>query len=255
LATVAGLIVGFLVGMTGMGGGALMTPFLILILKMNPVTAVGTDLAFAAVTKITGGYQHWRQHTLRLKPVLWMALGSIPASLLGSHYIISRVGNEYVVQHLLPLLLGIVLIVVGILVVLRALGWLRNKENDPVICPQPWSFILIGAIGGLLVGLTSVGGGTIIMALLMIFYTIPAGQLVAMDVSHGALLALFTASTYAFSGHVDWSLTIWLLIGSLPGVWLGARAVKIIPQRTVRIALGILLLLAGINLFINNSTI
>jgi len=237
--------------MTGMGGGALMTPFLILILKMNPVIAVGTDLAFAAITKITGGYQHWRQHTLRLKPVLWMALGSIPAFLFGSHYIISRVGNEYIVQHLLPLLLGGVLMVVGILVVARALGWLRNKENDPVVCPQPWSFILIGAIGGLLVGLTSVGGGTVIMALLMIFFTIRTDQLVALDVSHGALLALFTASTYAFAGHIDWSLIIWLLLGSLPGVWLGARAVKIIPQKVARMILGSMLLIAGINMLIN----
>ena len=240
---------GFLVGMTGMGGGALMTPFLIIFLKMNPIMAVGTDLVFAAITKIGGGVQHYYQKTLKLKPILWMALGSLPASFISARFLISHVESERT-RKLFPILLGAVLVGVGIIGLLRAGGWLTKKQGVPPVWPKPWSLIVIGAIGGGLVGLTSIGGGTVIMALLIVFFSIPPDYLVGLDVSHGALLALFTASAYAFSGHVDWLMVVWLLLGSLPGVWLGAKAVKKIPQRLVQVLLGLILLLAGINLLV-----
>ena len=227
-----------------MGGGALMTPFLIFFLNLNPAVAVGTDLVFAAITKIGGGYQHYRQKTLRLRPIFWMALGSLPASYLGARYIISQAGNQQA-RHRLLLMLGVVLGVVGVISMMRALGWIAGKITSKPVWPKPWALVIIGALGGGLVGMTSIGGGTVIMALLLVFFTIPADKLIGLDVSHGAILALFTASTYALSGHVDWSVTGWLLAGSLPGVWLGARAVTKIPQKYVQAILGVVLLLAG----------
>jgi len=221
----AGIVVGFLVGMTGMGGGAVMTPFLILVLKVDPILAVGTDLVFASITKIGGGLQHWRQKTVWLKPVLWMALGSLPASFIGARYLLTHVGDD-------------------------SLGWPKSQLGAAVRWPSAWALIVVGAIGGFLVGVTSIGGGTVIMALMVIFFVIPPDQLVGLDVSHGAMLALFTAATYAIAGQVNWSLIGWLVLGSLPGVWLGARAVKIVSQNVVRTVLGILLFIAGVSLIL-----
>jgi len=243
-------VVGFLVGMTGMGGGAVMTPFLILVLKIDPILAVGTDLVFASITKIGGGLQHWRQKTVLLKPVLWMAVGSLPASYIGARYLLTNAGDDRLVDELLPTFLGVVLVLVSVILFARVAGWPKSQRGAAARWPSVWALIAIGAIGGFLVGVTSIGGGTVIMALLVIFFIIPPDQLVGLDVTHGAILALFTAITYATAGQVNWSLIGWLVLGSLPGVWLGARAVKIVSQKVVRTILGVLLLLAGINLIL-----
>jgi len=227
-----------------------MTPFLILVLKMDPILAVGTDLVFATITKIGGGLQHWRQKTVWLKPVFLMALGSLPASFIGARYLLTHAGESGLVDDLLPTFLGVVLTVVSVILLARAAGWPKSHHGTTVRWPSAWSLVIIGAIGGFLVGVTSIGGGTVIMALLIIFFIIPPDQLVGLDVTHGAILALFTATTYATAGQVNWSLIGWLVLGSLPGVWLGARAVKIVSQKVVRTILGVLLLLAGINLII-----
>ena len=124
--TAAGLVVGFLVGMTGMGGGALMTPFLILVMKINPILAVGTDLAFAAITKFVGGFQHWRQETVWLRPVMWMAVGSLPASFLGSRFLIRNAENEHIIREVMPTILGIVLLIVGVVIIVRTSGILNK---------------------------------------------------------------------------------------------------------------------------------
>jgi len=246
----AGIVVGFLVGMTGMGGGAVMTPFLILVLKVDPILAVGTDLVFASITKIGGGLQHWRQKTVWLKPVLWMALGSLPASFIGARYLLTHVGDDSLVDDMLPIFLGVVLTIVSVILFARVAGWPKSQLGAAVRWPSAWALIVVGAIGGFLVGVTSIGGGTVIMALMVIFFVIPPDQLVGLDVSHGAMLALFTAATYAIAGQVNWSLIGWLVLGSLPGVWLGARAVKIVSQNVVRTVLGILLFIAGVSLIL-----
>ena len=248
--TAAGLVVGFLVGMTGMGCGALMTPFLILVMKINPILAVGTDLAFAAITKFVGGFQHWRQETVWLRPVMWMAVGSLPASFLGSRFLIRNAENEHIIREVMPTILGIVLLNVGVVIIVRTSGILKTSSTSGLRYPYPWALILIGAVGGFLVGITSIGGGTVIMALLVILFAIPPEQLVGLDVAHGAVLALFTASTYALNGKTDWNMVVWLVLGSLPGVWIGAKAVKVISEDVVRIVLGCLLILAGINMFL-----
>ena len=246
----AGLLIGFLIGLTGMGGGALMTPFLLIVMKLNPVTAIGTDLAFAAITKIVGGTQHYRHGNVSPKQVGWMALGSLPASLVSAQFVLRLA--PHVVKNVLPTIVGIVLIVVGALIMAQALNIITSRETADLVWPKPGILVLIGAIGGALVGMTSVGGGTVIMAMLMIFFTIPINYLVGLDVLHGALLAIIAALSYILSGQTDWSLVGLLLIGSLPGAWMGAHSVNRLDRHTVRTILALLILGAGINLLLHH---
>ena len=246
----AGLLVGFLIGLTGMGGGALMTPFLLLVMKLDPVLAVGTDLAFAAITKISGGIQHRRENNVSFKQVMWMACGSVPASFLGAQFILRQTNNRTLVEKTLPTLLGIMLITVSLVILARVFRILGPKERIQIKWPAPWALVLIGVIGGLLVGMTSIGGGTVIMALLLIFFSIPLNRMVGLDVTHGALLAFVTCLNYAFAGQIDWQLVLLLVIGSLPGAWLGARTINRIDRRIVRGLLALLVIGAGIDLLI-----
>jgi uncharacterized membrane protein YfcA len=246
----AGLVVGFLISLTGMGGGALMTPFLIIVMKIDPVLAVGTDLVFAAVTKIAGGIQHRREKNVSLRSVLWMAAGSLPSSFLGAQFILSQATNHLLIEVILPKMLGGILILVGLILLARVLRWLGPKEFITIKWPQPWALIVIGAIGGLLVGMTSIGGGTVIMALLLIFFSIPLNVMVGMDVVHGALLAVLSAGNYALAGKVNLPLVGLLLVGSLPGAWLGANLVNRIDLRIVRGLLALMIMGAGVNLLV-----
>ena len=245
-----GLVVGFLIGLTGMGGGALMTPFLLIVMKLDPVLAVGTDLTFAAITKIVGSIQHRREKNVSLRRVFWMACGSIPASLIGAQFILHQKAGSTLIERTLPTILGITLIVVSLIILARVFRLLGPKEYIEIIWPEPWSLILIGGIGGLLVGMTSIGGGTVIMALLLIFFSIPLNLMVGIDVVHGALLTVITSMNYVLAGQIDWSLVGLLLIGSLPGAWLGAFAIKRIDLRIVRGILALVVIGAGIDLLL-----
>lgn len=250
LMSVAGLVIGFLIGLTGMGGGALMTPFLISMMKFDPVLAVGTDLAFASITKIVGGLGHHKESKISFKPVLWMAIGSIPASILGSQFILRQTDNRRLIEDFLPNLLGWTLIIVSIIILARVFRFVGPKKESEVRYPSSWALIGIGVIGGVLVGMTSIGGGTVIMALFLLFFSIPLNYLVGMDVMHGALLATISAFSYIFAGQTGWASVGLLLIGSLPGVWLGARIVHRINLLLVRGILGLLVLGAGIQLLL-----
>jgi uncharacterized membrane protein YfcA len=245
-----GLVVGFLIGLTGMGGGALMTPFLLIVMKLDPVLAVGTDLTFAAITKVVGSIQHRREKNVSLRRVLWMACGSLPSSFLGAQFILRQRGDSSLTENILPTVLGTTLIIVSLVILARVFRLLGPKEYIEIIWPPPWSLILIGIIGGLLVGMTSIGGGTVIMALLLIFFSIPLNLMVGIDVVHGALLTVVTSTNYIFAGQTDWSLVGMLLIGSLPGAWLGALAINRIDVRIVRGILALVVIAAGIDLLI-----
>ncbi len=245
-----GLVVGFLIGLTGMGGGALMTPFLLIVMKLDPVLAVGTDLTFAAITKIVGSIQHRREKNVSFRRVFWMACGSIPASLIGAQFILHQRAGSALTERTLPTILGITLIVVSLIILARVFRLLGPKEYIEITWPAPWSLILIGGVGGLLVGMTSIGGGTVIMALLLIFFSIPLNLMVGIDVVHGALLTVITSMNYVLVGQTDWSLVGLLLIGSLPGAWLGARAIKRIDLRIVRGILALVVIGAGIDLLL-----
>ncbi len=244
----AGIVVGFLIGLTGMGGGSLMTPFLLIVMKLNPVLAIGTDLSFAAITKIAGGLQHRQENNVSMKRVLWMACGSVPASFLSSQFILHQVNNKQLTEKTLPMFLGVILVCVSLIILARIFRVLGPKEHVEIVWPAPWALVLIGAIGGALVGLTSIGGGTVIMALLLIFYSIPLNLLVGLDVMHGAVLAVTTSFNYFLAGQTDWRLVLLLLIGSIPGSGLGARMVSRIDRRLVRGILAIFILWAGLDL-------
>jgi uncharacterized membrane protein YfcA len=242
-----GLIVGFMIGLTGMGGGALMTPFMLIVLKMDPVIAIGTDLTFAAITKVVGGLKHRREENVNFTAVGWMAAGSLPASFFGAQ-IVLRLGRQDFIINGLPKILGATLALVALLIALRAAGLIKAKDDRAPKLPSPVGLAGIGVIGGFLVGMTSIGGGTVIMALLMLFYAIPLNYLVGLDVVHGALLAGVSAFSYNLAGKVDWSIVIWLLLGSLPGVWMGARAVARVNRSLVRFSLAAFIFLAGLRL-------
>ena len=246
----AGLLIGFLIGLTGMGGGALMTPFLLLVMKLNPITAIGTDLAFAAITKVVGSAQHYRHGHISPKQVAWMALGSLPSSFASAQLVLRL--PPHIIQTTLPIMLGSVLILIGGIIMAQALELIHPRTSAELVWPRPLAMVSIGVVGGFLVGMTSIGGGTVIMALLMIFFTIPIQYLVGLDVLHGALLATVAALTYAMSGQTDWSLVSRLLIGSLPGAWLGAHAINRLDRRVVRTVLALLIIGAGVNLLIGH---
>ncbi len=246
-------MIGFLIGLTGMGGGALMTPFLLIVMKFDPILAVGTDLTFASITKFIGGIGHHHESKISFKPVLWMATGSIPASILGSQYVLRHADNRQLIEEFLPNLLGWTLTIVSLIIIARTFRVLGPKKESEVRYPSPWALIAIGAIGGLLVGMTSIGGGTVIMALLLLFFSMPLNYMVGLDVMHGALLSIISALSYIFAGQVDWSSVGLLIIGSLPGVWLGARTVHRVNLLLVRGILGLLVLGAGIQLLLGGG--
>ena len=249
----AGLVTGFLIGLTGMGGGALMTPFLLTVMRFDPVLAVGTDLVFAAFTKVIGGFGHHHESKISLKPVLWMAAGSIPASILGSQYILNQIDNRHLIDVFMPKLLGWTLVAVGAIIIIRAFSLLGPKKDKETRYPSTLALIVIGAAGGALVGMTSIGGGTVIMALLLLFFSMPLNYMVGLDVMHGALLAIISAGSYVFAGQTDFSAVIILLLGSLPGVWLGAKVVHRINLLLVRGILALLILAVGINLLLGGG--
>lgn len=250
LPVVAGLVIGFLIGLTGMSGGALMTPFLLLVMKLDPILAVGTDLTFASITKTLGSIQHRRKKNVSINRVLWLAVGSIPASFLSAQFIMKQSENQAMIEDFLPNILGVTLIIVSLIIVARGLKLLSNITVFETGWPPSWMLVVIGALGGLLVGMTSIGGGTIIIAMLMLFFSVPLNQLIGVDVAHGALLAMIAALNYLFAGEVDFVLVGLLLIGSLPGVWLGASTINRVDLRIVRGILAVMIIAEGIELLI-----
>jgi uncharacterized protein len=243
-------LIGLLVGLTSMGGAALMTPFLILVLGVRPVLAVGTDLAYGALTKITGAWMHWRQGTVDLKVVRHLALGSLPGVIAGAiviSYLRSRGAHT---DGYVRVALGVVLVCVSIVILLRSLV---PKVLPPL--PLEWfhrnaktATTIWGAAVGFAVGLTSVGSGSLITPFLMMIYPGKLPLVVGTDVFHAAILVSAGACFYVGTGQVDWKLVPILLIGSVPGVMLGSRLATRLPPRTLRVALGTLLLATGITL-------
>ncbi|MCO5184122.1 MAG: sulfite exporter TauE/SafE family protein [Anaerolineae bacterium] len=246
---VAGFVIGVLIGLTGMGGGALTTPFLVIVMRMHPVTAVGTDLVFAAITKIVGGTQHIREKNVRFSNVMWLAFGSLPAALLGAQAML-RFGHSAEMEAILSRILGVVLIVVAAIFLARVFGIIAERGTEHVQLPTPFNLVAVGAVGGILVGVTSIGGGTVIMALLLIFFSMHLNEMVGMDVVHGAILAGVASISYVVAGETDWGIVFSLLLGSIPGVWLGARLLNRIDRRIAKTLVAVLVLAAGIHLLV-----
>lgn len=250
--SILGFLVGVLVGLTGMGGGAVMTPALILLGLARPVIAVGTDLLWGTLTKAAGSLVHWRQKTIDFKIVLRLAIGSIPGALLGLallvhlHHSNSAAMDKFVVR-----MLGVALMVVASSLFVRSL-WkrrIRNTSEHADTKQLAWLTLLIGATVGFLVSLTSVGSGSLIIACLVILYpATPLRRIVGSDIVHALLLLGVSAVGHLGIGSVNVPLLGALLIGSIPGVWLGSKMSATVPEKFLQPILATTLFFLGYKL-------
>lgn len=241
--------IGIVVGMTGMGGGALMTPALIF-LGIPPTTAVANDLVAAAVNKSTGAIVHWRAGSAHLKLTACLIVGSVPTAFAGA-FIIEHVGSGPDQQKFVKTAIGITLIIAAAAYAFRALVRMRRSiaghevESDHVeirVVPT----VILGACGGLIVGVTSVGSGSIIMVLLMVMYPMLAPvKLVGTDLVQAVPLVASAALSHILVSGVDWNILLPLIAGGTPGTFLGARLAGVVSQSMVRRALVIVLMLTG----------
>ncbi len=246
-----GLGIGVLVGMTGMGGGSLMTPLLILIFGIQPTTAIGTDIFYSAVTKTVGGWRHLRMKTVNMELVKWLALGSVPAAVGGVALvsIIEKHVGEDRLDSLVYAVLGGTLLMVGIITLTRALilrNLVEERDRFDVERRHKVAAVLIGATTGFVIGITSAGSGTVIAILLIAVYRLAPRKVVGTDVFHAAVLLWAAGLAHIVGGNVDFSLAGNILIGSIPGVIIGAALSSKAPQGFIRTALGLVLVGSGI---------
>jgi uncharacterized membrane protein YfcA len=246
-----GLGIGVLVGMTGMGGGSLMTPLLILLFGIQPTTAIGTDIFYSAVTKTVGGWRHLRMKTVNMELVKWLAVGSVPAAVGGVaivSLIQSRIGEERL-DSLVYAVLGGTLLMVGVITLMRALI-LRNlvdeRDRFAVARRHKVAAVLIGATTGFVIGVTSAGSGTVIAILLIAVYRLSPRKVVGTDVFHAAVLLWAAGLAHWVGGNVDFVLAGNILLGSVPGVVIGASLSGKAPTGFIRIALGVVLIGSGV---------
>jgi uncharacterized protein len=246
-----GLGIGVLVGMTGMGGGSLMTPLLILIFGIQPTTAIGTDIFYSAVTKTVGGWRHLRMNTVNMELVKWLALGSVPAAVGGVAIVSvlqSHIGEERL-DSLVYAVLGGTLLMVGVVTLARALI-LRNlvdeRDRFDVERRHKVAAVVIGVTTGFVIGITSAGSGTVIAILLIAVYRLAPKKVVGTDVFHAAVLLWAAGIAHWVGGNVDFVLAGNILLGSVPGVIVGAALSGKAPQGFIRTALGVVLIGSGI---------
>lgn len=242
-----GFIVGMGIGLTGMGGALIMTPLLIVMFGFSPTMAVGTDLIFASITKLFGSIQHFYQRTVQGKLVVYLSLGSLPGGLLG---VLSLRGiDRYFVHDLdqfLGQILGIVFIVISVFM-FYSLFRCKQSATPNRRSSVRWA-IALGFFGGCLVGMTSVGSGSLFIAILLMMSSLPTSKLVGTDIVHAFFLTLATGLVHASFGHVNWGFIWYLIAGSVPGILLGSKLTVNIPDWIVRTLLILILFLTGIQL-------
>ena len=248
---VFGLGIGVLVGMTGMGGGSLMTPLLILIFGIQPTTAIGTDIFYSAVTKTVGGWRHLRMKTVNMELVRWLAIGSVPAAVAGVAIVsvLERHVGEDRLDSLVYAVLGGTLLMVGIITLARALilrDLVQERDRFDVERRHKIAAVVIGATTGFVIGVTSAGSGTVIAILLIAIYRLSPKKVVGTDVFHAAVLLWAAGIAHWVGGNVDFSLAGNILLGSVPGVIIGAALSDRAPQGFIRTALGVVLVGSGI---------
>jgi hypothetical protein len=242
-----GFGVGILIGLTGIGGGSLMTPLLVLFAGISPIVAIGTDLAYGAVTKTLGGWRHWRKGTVDLGVSMWLAVGSVPGALVGV-WLLDRLHAAYgkSFEPTLLISIAVALIIVAVTILGRALFMpklvARERHSVEQTTRTKVTAALIGAVLGLILGVTSVGSGALIgLALILVFQLTPH-RVVGTDVFHAAILLWVAGFAHWVSGNVDFALMGTILIGSLPGVWIGTQLIGSVPANVLRPALGCVLL-------------
>ncbi|HLY65802.1 MAG TPA: sulfite exporter TauE/SafE family protein [Chloroflexota bacterium] len=247
-----GAFVGLLVGLTGMGGASLMTPLLVLVAGVRPVVAVGTDIAYSLIAKLVGGAVHARQRTVDWGVTLRLAAGSGPGALLGvlvlSRYKtqLSEAELDKQVLHWVGMMLIVVALVMAARIVMPLLAknaaWLTPKTSSPVWLPA------LGAVTGFLVGLTSVGSGTLVVPVLSLFTLLPAATLVGTDIAHAVLLLAIASFGHVALGTVNFVMAANLALGSIPGVIVGSRLCARVPEPPLRLAIASVLLISAAKL-------
>ncbi|PWK16160.1 sulfite exporter TauE/SafE family protein [Tumebacillus permanentifrigoris] len=272
-----GFVVGILVGMTGMGGALVMTPMMIFLFGVNPTVAVGTDLVYSSITKIFGAWQHWRQKTVDWTVVRLLSTGSVPGALAGAlMMMILQKSYADSVQTILGKVLGLTYLLIALFMIwqmVRKLSEMRTKRNElrhasqaeaaasqqelaatadgvltqapETIRPDARKMIWLGLIAGFVVGLTSVGSGTLFMAVLVLIYPVAVARLVGTDIVQAVLVTGVAGLAHLSMGNVDLHLVGQLLIGSIPGILIGSRMTTRVPETFVRSSLVVLIFLAG----------
>jgi uncharacterized membrane protein YfcA len=247
----AGFVVGTTVGLTGMGGGALMTPILVLLFRVQPLAAVSSDLVAAVVMKPVGGSVHLRRGTVHLQLVKWLCLGSVPSAFAGV-LVLRAMGNGNGLQDRIKLVLGIALLLAASAILAKS--WVQRGRTDGAavitdVAVHPFRTLLIGVAGGLVVGMTSVGSGSLMIVFLLLLYPqLSAKQLVGTDLVQAIPLVASAAAGHLLFGDFKLGLTAALLLGSVPGVYLGARLSAAAPDTIIRPLLVAILTLSGLKL-------
>jgi uncharacterized protein len=250
-----GLGVGILVGMTGIGGGSLMTPMLILVFGITPTTAIGTDLAYAAVTKTVGGYKHWKQRTVDMTLSAWMAMGSVPAAVFGVYVLTlleDWLGSDF--EDTVIVLLAGALLLTGTATLVRALlKRMQARERDtidPMERRHKIAAVALGVSVGFVLGVTSAGSGALIAVGLILLFRLRPQRVVGTDVYHAAILLWAAGLSHVVAGNVDFGLAGNILVGSVPGVWLGSHWSVRVDPAILRVTLAVVLIGAGLALLI-----
>ncbi|MBR8834470.1 MAG: sulfite exporter TauE/SafE family protein [Stigonema ocellatum SAG 48.90 = DSM 106950] len=246
--------VGILVGLTGIGGASLITPMLIFVFQVPPAYAVSSDVVAATLMKFVGSLQHWKQKTLDIKVVQWLALGSVPGSLFGVAilYLIKQSG-EHNLNHILLNMIGIMILFATLLALTQLMLLTFFPELKLPELPKldletkvgQFLAMSLGAFLGCLVGLTSVSSGSMFALVLIAFFRLDSHKLVGTDISQAAILLTFTSFGHLALGTVDWSLVFPIWLGSVPGVLIGAKLCQIAPQRPLRFIIYTILLMVS----------
>ena len=250
--SVTGLLIGALVGLTGMGGGSLMTPILILVFGFKPTLAVGTDILHGAVFKSFGAVRHRRLGTVHARITFWMFLGSAPMSLVGVEV------ADWLEQQYGTGVESASAKVIGAALVLGGLGFLAKTFVKRGVQPSNAPFLLtnrdrvicvsLGASGGFVVGLTSVGSGTFFGLVMLLVFPLTAAKIVGTDIFHAAALLWVAGISHLVHGNVDVGAMGWLLLGSIPGVLLASKFTVRVPEGALRVSLGAVLTASGVRL-------
>lgn len=249
---IMGMFVGFLVGLTGVGGAALLTPILMLI-GINPIVAVGTDLFYNSITKLFGTIQHWRKKTINGRLVLYFSFGSIPGAVIA--IVLPRVFDFYFqnLELIIKHSIGYVLIFVAAAMIFQ--NFFSNRfetklgETDAIKGKKGLT-ILIGFFLGFVVGLTSIGSGSLFALALLYIYRIKTSSVVGTDIAHAFGLVTVAGILHAGLGNVDYLLAFNLLIGSIPGVILGSNLSTKVPAKPLRFILAVILFISGIKILL-----
>jgi uncharacterized protein len=250
--SLTGLLIGMLVGLTGMGGGALLTPILILLFGFKPTLAVGTDVLHGAVFKTFGAVRHRRLGTVHARMTFWMFLGSAPLSLLGvqlAEWMEGRYGDD--AQSTFAKVIGAALVLGGLAFLAKTFVRRGVQPNDaPFLLDNRdrLTALALGVFGGFIVGLTSVGSGTFFALVMLLVFPLTAVKIVGTDIFHAAALLWVAGISHLLHGNVDLGAMSWLLLGSVPGILVGSQLTVRLPERALRVALATVLTASGVRL-------